>query len=183
LPSATHQEKSFRRSRTAPNLPSSYELRRRSCRSRAGEPMETLTFRSKYDYSSSKAGIEIPVSLRTDDGRTLRLLAKVDTGAAFCIFQRGYAEQLGIVVERGVHIVVGTPAGSFDAYGHTVTLSCHASIGSLRPQCISPHQSIIPEMSWAVSGGCSTSGWRWPTMTPSSSSVTMMTETQTRTAE
>jgi len=48
----------------------------------------------------------------------------VDTGASFCIFQRDYAEQLGINVESGVHEVVSTPNGRFDVYGHTLTLSC-----------------------------------------------------------
>ncbi|MGA2327199.1 MAG: retropepsin-like aspartic protease [Bryobacteraceae bacterium] len=87
--------------------------------------METLTFRSKYDYSPSATGIEVPVSLTVADGRPVRLFAKVDTGAAFCIFQRDYAEQLGIDVESGVHAVVSTPTGGrLDVYGHTLTLSC-----------------------------------------------------------
>lgn len=86
--------------------------------------METLTFRSRYNYSRSVTGIEVPVSLRLDDARSVRLLAKVDTGASFCIFQRDYAEQLGIDVESGMHEVVSTATGRFDAYGHTLTLSC-----------------------------------------------------------
>jgi hypothetical protein len=86
--------------------------------------LETLTFRSKYGYSHSKAGIEIPIFLKVDDARSVRLLAKVDTGASFCIFQRDYADQLGIDVESGLREVVSTPTGRFVAYGHTVTLSC-----------------------------------------------------------
>ncbi len=86
--------------------------------------MQTLTFRSTYNYSGSAVGIEIPISLRVDTGRTVRLLAKVDTGASFCIFQRDYAEQLGIDVESGTHERVITAAGSFDAYGHRLMLSC-----------------------------------------------------------
>jgi len=87
--------------------------------------VETLTFRSRHDYSSSVVGIDIPVGLKIGDGRSVRLLAKVDTGAANCIFQRDYAEQLGIDVESGERKTFGTAVGSrFDAYGHTVTLSC-----------------------------------------------------------
>lgn len=86
--------------------------------------METLTFRSRYDYSRSDVGIEVPVSLRVDGARSVRLLAKVDTGASFCIFQRDYADQLGIHVESGLHKVVATATGQFDAYGHTLILSC-----------------------------------------------------------
>jgi hypothetical protein len=87
--------------------------------------VETLAFRSKYNYSRSAAGIEVPVALRNvDGGRSVRFLAKVDTGASFCIFQRDYAEQLGIDVERGELQVVGTATGHFDVYGHQLTLSC-----------------------------------------------------------
>ena len=84
----------------------------------------TLTFRSRYDYSRSVVGIDVPVGLKIGDGRSVRLLAKVDTGAANCIFQRDYAEQLGIDVENGERKTFGTAAGSFEAYGHRVTLSC-----------------------------------------------------------
>jgi hypothetical protein len=66
----------------------------------------------------------VPVSLRLGDSRTVRLLAKLDTGASFCIFPREYAEQLGLNVESGHHQVVGTATGRFDAYGHTLTLGC-----------------------------------------------------------
>jgi hypothetical protein len=48
----------------------------------------------------------------------------VDTGAAFCIFQREFAEQLGLDVEGGQLQVVATAAGQFDAYGHALTLCC-----------------------------------------------------------
>lgn len=51
-------------------------------------------------------------------------MAKVDTGASFCIFQREYAEQLGIAVESGQHTVVSTANSSFDVYGHELTMSC-----------------------------------------------------------
>ena len=86
--------------------------------------METLTFRSKYDYAQSIVGIEIPIILKADGARPVRFLAKVDTGASFCIFQRDYAEQLGIEVENGLHQVVGTATGRFDVFGHTVTIAC-----------------------------------------------------------
>ena len=86
--------------------------------------METLTFLSKHSYVHSKTGIEVPITLSAGQSRSVRLLAKVDTGADFCIFQRDYADELGIEVETGIHQVIGTAAGSFDAYGHRVTLAC-----------------------------------------------------------
>ena len=84
----------------------------------------TLTFQSKHDYSRSVSGIEVPVGLKAGNGLSVRLLAKVDTGATNCIFQRDYAEQLGIDVESGERRTFRTAVGAFDAYGHTVTLSC-----------------------------------------------------------
>ena len=86
--------------------------------------MHNLTFQSKYDYAPSRVGIEIPVDLRAN-GRSVRLVAKVDTGADFCIFQRDYADELGLDIEAGEHKVVTTVRGErFDVYGHTVILSC-----------------------------------------------------------
>jgi hypothetical protein len=85
--------------------------------------MEALSFREKWSYSASQSGIELWIGLN-HESRSVRFLAKVDTGAAFCIFQREYAEQLGIDVESGQYRKVNTATGSFDVYGHAVTLSC-----------------------------------------------------------
>ena len=83
-----------------------------------------LSFRRTHNYSlSNREGIQVPVELEFN-GRAVRLLAKVDTGASFCIFQRAYAEQLGIAVESGQRTVVSTANSSFDVYGHEVTVSC-----------------------------------------------------------
>jgi hypothetical protein len=83
----------------------------------------TLAFSAKYDYLASQSGIEVPIGLSIAK-REVRLLAKVDTGAAFCIFQREYGEQLGIDVESGQYQKVRTQTGTFDTFGHTVNLSC-----------------------------------------------------------
>jgi hypothetical protein len=86
--------------------------------------LDTLTFLTKRSYSASQSGIEVPIGLLLDDSRSVWLLAKVDTGASFCIFQKDYAVQLGIDVESGLHKVVATPTGRLDVYGHAVRLSC-----------------------------------------------------------
>lgn len=86
--------------------------------------MTILSFRAEYTYGDSDRGIEIPVMLTADSHRSVLLLAKVDTGAADCIFQRDYGEQLGIAVESGTHKTYSTVTGSFDAYGHRLRLSC-----------------------------------------------------------
>lgn len=86
--------------------------------------MKDLTFVAEHHYSRSSIGIEVPVTLSWGNSRKVPVLAKVDTGADFCYFQREYAEHLGIDVESGFHQVVKTAAGTFDSYGHEVTVQC-----------------------------------------------------------
>lgn len=83
-----------------------------------------LTFDETHDYSRSdpRAGIAVPVTLSAG-GAAAHLTASVDTGASFCIFERGYGELLGLDIEAGELEVLGTATGTFKAYGHSVTLS------------------------------------------------------------
>jgi hypothetical protein len=77
-----------------------------------------------HSYSASNVtdGITLPIALST--GRNLvTLTASVDTGASFCIFERGYGESLGIDVESGMLTRFSTATGTFDAYGHMITLT------------------------------------------------------------
>jgi hypothetical protein len=70
----------------------------------------------------NQAGISIPIILST--GRlSVTLSAKIDTGAHFCIFERGYGEALGIDIDSGEQIRIGTATGSFIALGHELTLT------------------------------------------------------------
>ena len=48
--------------------------------------------------------------------------AYLDTGSSFCVFERGHAELLGVEVESGNPVRIGTVTGGFDAYGHMLTL-------------------------------------------------------------
>lgn len=61
------------------------------------------------------------VTLRFGE-RTVNFPAQLDTGATYRVFERGYAETLGLSVESGVPLRFSTAMGSFDAYGHTLTL-------------------------------------------------------------
>lgn len=64
----------------------------------------------------------MPVSLSS--GRdTVNLFAKVDTGADYCLFERGFADALLIEVEHGTPLDFATVAGEFRAYGHELTLA------------------------------------------------------------
>lgn len=84
----------------------------------------TLTFYQSHTYSAqSSAGITIPIELRVGQ-IAVRLLAKLDTGASFCIFHREYGEKLGLSVDAGREITVHTANSEFRAFGHTVEVAC-----------------------------------------------------------
>ena len=81
----------------------------------------SLEFAVTHHYRSASVGIEVPVTLR-HGSQSIDLIAKVDTGAAYCIFDRRYAEMLGLNVESGRFQTFRTVTGSFSAYEHEVTL-------------------------------------------------------------
>jgi len=83
---------------------------------------ETLSFKKVHTYNTTEIGITITASLQFGQ-RTVVCDTKLDTGASFCIFERAQGEVLGIDVESGIAQQVGTPTGSFLAYGHEVILS------------------------------------------------------------
>lgn len=87
--------------------------------------METLSFRYRYEYKGSPSGITIPIRLSVDSQNVVELLAALDTGAENCIFQRDYADLLGLDIESGVFKRFATAIGPFDTYGHVVKLSCY----------------------------------------------------------
>ncbi len=49
-------------------------------------------------------------------------LAKVDTGAEFCLFERTFADSLEIDVENGYREKFSTLGGGLSAYGHEIEL-------------------------------------------------------------
>jgi hypothetical protein len=80
-----------------------------------------LRFSDCHVYDSRVEGITIPAMLRTG-GRKVELLARIDTGASDCLFERGYAEALGLRVEDGVRKTYATANSRFEAYGHEVSI-------------------------------------------------------------
>jgi hypothetical protein len=78
-------------------------------------------FRTRYAYKPSDQGIGVPVSLSVGL-ETVKLFAKIDTGADYCLFERGFAEALLLEVERGTPSDFSTATGAFHAYGHELTL-------------------------------------------------------------
>jgi len=49
--------------------------------------------------------------------------AKLDTGSTFCVFQRDFADILGLDLERGQRQWIGTATGSVLTYGHEIILA------------------------------------------------------------
>ena len=85
--------------------------------------MYKLDYRSRYLYPRAQLGIEVPVELHLAD-LSVRLTAKIDTGATYCFFQREYAEALELNVEDGHYQLIKTVNGEFSAFGHTVEFTC-----------------------------------------------------------
>ena len=80
----------------------------------------SIEFTTSRRYASAD-GIEIPVELSVGNQR-VELLARLDTGAANCIFERRYAEALGLEVESGRAQRFRSMAGSFMAYEHELPI-------------------------------------------------------------
>jgi hypothetical protein len=81
-----------------------------------------LTFTEQFNYADDPAGILLPVTL-SYGGKTLSTNAKVDPGAAVCLFSLEIGLQLGVPVESDIPIVLTSfLGGALDAFGHEVIL-------------------------------------------------------------
>ena len=84
--------------------------------------MHQLTFTRVHSYAKCDASITVPVLLRC--GETFAdLVASVDTGASYCLFEGAYATKLGLGLIAGVLARFRTANGSFEAYGHEVEIN------------------------------------------------------------
>ena len=81
-----------------------------------------LRFTGRIDYSGYDDLI-FPISLSADSGNQIIVRVKFDTGSTFCVFQRRYAELLGLDVEGGEQQRIRTATGAFTSYGHEVTMT------------------------------------------------------------
>jgi hypothetical protein len=73
-----------------------------------------LNFNVVTEYGLSSSGIEVPIVLSIGVDRRVALAAKIDTGAESCIFQRAYAELLGLRMDDGERRRFSTAIGSFE---------------------------------------------------------------------
>ena len=87
--------------------------------------MHQLSFPLRYQFTRTKDGLMIPVSL-SSGAQYEQTMAKVDTGAEHCLFRREIAEMLALEVESGLpntfRTLTGTITGTIEAFGHEVTL-------------------------------------------------------------
>ena len=81
----------------------------------------SLDFDITHYYAEAVDGINVPITLCVGT-QSVELLAKLDTGAPHCIFERRYGEMLKLDVESGRLQGLRTVAGSFVAYEHEVTI-------------------------------------------------------------
>jgi hypothetical protein len=82
--------------------------------------LTSLEFDAELRYEETSAGILVPIRLTHGD-RSVELSARLDTGAADCIFDDSYAAILGLT-DSGVQRRYRTVAGSFEARGYELTI-------------------------------------------------------------
>ncbi len=83
-----------------------------------------MNFTRLVNYDPGLPGVSVDVSLSLT-GASVALEAKLDTGSTNCVFERDYGERLGLDIESGERVSIGTATGSFIAYRHSVTLNVH----------------------------------------------------------
>lgn len=81
-----------------------------------------LSFTESVNYDAGQPSITVPITLSVGQAR-VDCDAKVDTGSSNCIFARNLGEELGLDIESGLRLLVGTVTGTFVAYLHEVNLS------------------------------------------------------------
>ncbi len=80
-----------------------------------------LDFEKQVSFDSTGDGIALEAEIRYSDV-SVKINARIDTGADYSIFERHYGEDLGLEIESGMRQRFGTATGGFYAYGFRVTL-------------------------------------------------------------
>jgi len=109
-----------------------------------------LRFALQYRYPGRESGITVPVRVSLA-GHSVDLVAKVDTGAACCVFQREVGEQLGLVIEAGLRQQLATVMGSFWVFGHTVRLETLGVAGEAMVYFAEPERfprNVLGQRGW-----------------------------------
>jgi len=80
-----------------------------------------LDFEKQVSFADTGDGIALEAEIRYSDV-SVKIDARIDTGAAYSIFERRFGEELGLEIESGMRQRFGTATGGFYAYGFRVTL-------------------------------------------------------------
>lgn len=80
-----------------------------------------LDFEKLVPFDINQDGIFLDVEIKYADG-SVKINAKIDTGATYSIFERHFGEELGLTIENGMRQRFGTAINDFYAYGFRVTL-------------------------------------------------------------
>jgi hypothetical protein len=83
---------------------------------------EILEFDVFHEYSLYKVGITVDLILQSGNLK-VDVVAKIDTGSTYCVFERHLGEGLDLEIESGLPVTIGTATGTFQAFGHELTLS------------------------------------------------------------
>jgi hypothetical protein len=93
--------------------------------------MHRLQFTRIHQYASRNGSVTVPVVLRSG-ANAVDLVASVDTGASFCLFESAYATELGFELTDGILSRFRTANSNFDAYGHEVEVDVLGAIARVR---------------------------------------------------
>lgn len=80
-----------------------------------------IIFAKRYHYQTTSGGIDVPTTISNGE-RIATFMAKVDTGAQYCLFKREHGEQLGLDLEARIPIILDSLGGPLEAFGHEVTI-------------------------------------------------------------
>jgi len=81
-----------------------------------------LDFTRVHTYGSGDGSITVPVVLRSG-ANAVHLVANIDTGASFCLFESAYAAALGLELTSGAPTRFRTANSNFDAFGHELEIN------------------------------------------------------------
>jgi hypothetical protein len=83
---------------------------------------EIFEFDVFHEYSLYKVGITVDLILQSGNLK-VDVVAKIDTGSTYCVFERHLGEGLDLEIESSLPVTIGTVTGTFQAFGHELTLS------------------------------------------------------------
>lgn len=81
-----------------------------------------LGFTDRHVYEAAES-LSVPIRLISNRSLSTGILANIDTGSTFCVFDRVYADILGLNLTAGIEERISTATGSFFCFGHELTLS------------------------------------------------------------